>query len=32
MSAPSPVLPRWTIVAPFIAWIVLGAAYAIAGE
>jgi Ca2+:H+ antiporter len=29
MASTSPVLPRWTIVAPIVAWIVLGAAYAL---
>ncbi|SIT39707.1 putative ionic transporter y4hA [Paraburkholderia ribeironis] len=28
MTAPTTVLPRWTLAVPFIAWIVLGAAYA----
>src|SRR6185437_6897564 len=32
MSAPSSVLPRWTIAAPVIAWVVLGAAYAMPGN
>ncbi|AUT62258.1 MULTISPECIES: calcium:proton antiporter [Paraburkholderia] len=32
MASTSPVLPRWTIAAPFIAWIVLGAAYALPGN
>jgi Ca2+:H+ antiporter len=29
MASTSPVLPRWTIAAPVIAWLVLGAAYAL---
>jgi Ca2+:H+ antiporter len=32
MSAPSSVLPRWTIAAPVIAWVVLGAALAMPGN
>jgi Ca2+:H+ antiporter len=32
MASTSPVLPRWTIAAPIIAWIVLGAAYALPGN
>src|ERR1700739_1220336 len=32
MTSPATVLPRWTIAAPFIAWIVLGAAYALPGN
>ncbi|MFL9963763.1 ionic transporter y4hA [Paraburkholderia sediminicola] len=32
MTAPTPVLPRWTLIAPFIAWLVLGAAYAMPGN
>jgi hypothetical protein len=32
MTKPSTVLPRWTIAAPFAAWIVLGAAYAMPGN
>ncbi|MFM0165340.1 calcium:cation antiporter [Paraburkholderia sediminicola] len=29
MTTPATVLPRWTIAAPFVAWIVLGVAYAL---
>jgi Ca2+:H+ antiporter len=32
MASTSPILPRWTVAAPFIAWIVLGAAYALPGN
>ncbi|NMM03854.1 ionic transporter y4hA [Paraburkholderia sp. RP-4-7] len=32
MTAPATVLPRWTIAAPFVAWIVLGVAYALPGN
>ncbi|MFM0202168.1 ionic transporter y4hA [Paraburkholderia fungorum] len=32
MTSPATVLPRWTIAAPFIAWIVLGVAYALPGN
>jgi Ca2+:H+ antiporter len=32
MTTPATVLPRWTIAAPFIAWIVLGIAYAMPGN
>ncbi|MEX3759685.1 calcium:proton antiporter [Paraburkholderia phenoliruptrix] len=32
MTTPATVLPRWTLAVPFIAWIVLGAAYALPGN
>lgn len=32
MTTPATVLPRWTIAAPFVAWIVLGVAYAMPGH
>ncbi|PQV48125.1 calcium:proton antiporter [Paraburkholderia sp. BL21I4N1] len=32
MTTPATVLPRWTIAAPFVAWIVLGLAYALPGN
>ncbi|RKE39201.1 Ca2+:H+ antiporter [Paraburkholderia sp. BL23I1N1] len=32
MTTPATVLPRWTIAAPFVAWIVLGVAYALPGN
>ncbi|MGF6470552.1 Ca2+:H+ antiporter [Paraburkholderia youngii] len=32
MTSPATVLPRWTLVAPVISWIVLGAAYAMPGN
>ncbi|KAE8756167.1 ionic transporter y4hA [Paraburkholderia madseniana] len=32
MTTPATVLPRWTIAAPFVAWIVLGIAYALPGN
>lgn len=32
MTTPATVLPRWTIAAPFVAWIVLGVAYAMPGR
>jgi Ca2+:H+ antiporter len=32
MTSSTTVLPRWTLAAPFIAWIVLGAAYAMPGN
>ncbi|REG49766.1 Ca2+:H+ antiporter [Paraburkholderia sp. BL6669N2] len=32
MTTPAIVLPRWTIAAPFIAWIVLGISYAMPGN
>ncbi|MFL9857734.1 ionic transporter y4hA [Paraburkholderia madseniana] len=32
MTMPATVLPRWTIAAPFVAWIVLGIAYALPGN
>ncbi|MFP4892571.1 calcium:proton antiporter [Paraburkholderia sp. EG304] len=32
MTSPATVLPRWTLVAPIIGWIVLGAAYAMPGN
>lgn len=32
MTAPATILPRWTIAAPFVAWIVLGLAYALPGH
>ncbi|CAB3701677.1 Sodium-potassium/proton antiporter ChaA [Paraburkholderia sediminicola] len=32
MTAPATALPRWTIAAPFVAWIVLGIAYAVPGN
>ncbi|MGF6774250.1 Ca2+:H+ antiporter [Paraburkholderia sp. GAS199] len=32
MTTPATALPRWTIAAPFIAWIVLGVAYAMPGN
>jgi Ca2+:H+ antiporter len=32
MASTSPVLPRWTIAAPILAWIVLGASYALPGN
>jgi Ca2+:H+ antiporter len=32
MTSPATVLPRWTLVVPFIAWIVLGAAYVMPGH
>lgn len=32
MTTPTTVLPRWTIAAPFVAWIVLGVAYAMPGN
>src|SRR5579864_3239068 len=32
MTTPATVLPRWTIAAPFVAWIVLGIAYAMPGH
>ncbi len=32
MSSPAAALPRWTLAAPFVAWIVLGIAYALPGN
>ncbi|MPW20842.1 ionic transporter y4hA [Paraburkholderia sp. CNPSo 3157] len=32
MASTSPVLPRWTIAAPLLAWVVLGGAYALPGN
>lgn len=32
MTTPATVLPRWTIAAPLVAWIVLGLAYALPGN
>ena len=32
MTTPATALPRWTIAAPFVAWIVLGIAYAVPGN
>ncbi|OAJ59134.1 calcium:proton antiporter [Paraburkholderia ginsengiterrae] len=32
MSSTANALPRWTLAAPFVAWIVLGAAYALPGN
>jgi Ca2+:H+ antiporter len=32
MTSPATVLPRWTLVVPLIAWIVLGAAYVMPGH
>ncbi|WP_454873848.1 calcium:proton antiporter [Paraburkholderia xenovorans] len=32
MTTPATVLPRWTIAVPFVAWIVLGIAYAMPGH
>jgi Ca2+:H+ antiporter len=32
MTTPATALPRWTIAVPFVAWIVLGVAYAVPGS
>ncbi|WGS53433.1 ionic transporter y4hA [Paraburkholderia sp. D15] len=32
MTTPATALPRWTLAAPFVAWIVLGLAYALPGN
>ena len=32
MTSPTTVWPRWTLVVPCIAWVVLGAAYAMPGH